>query len=149
MNPMLIEIQEIHMEPEGGLLFVERLSLENGQIISVPVLPTLSLSEFVAQCGLKNVNTTPIYYKVGKVSVEDFTLLRSTCTDHVASYGIAYKGMVARIIPTPSSEKQVSYLTGDRTVLKDELEEAHRNWIPRIPPNTLRQQLMEELLENL
>ena len=146
---MMISIQEIHVEPEDSLVSVERLSSEDGQIRSHPVLPTLRLSEFAAKCGVTNVTTTPVYYKLGEVSVDEFTLLRWTCTDHVTSYGIAYKGMIARIIPAPSNEKQAAYLTGHRTALKDELEEGHRNWIPPIPPNSIRQQVMEELLANL
>jgi hypothetical protein len=106
----MIAIQEIHIEPEGGLLSVERLSSENGRIISNPVLPTLSVIEVCANLGLKNVNTNVTYYKFGEVSVDDFTLLRWTCSPGGVQYGIAYKRMVARIVPGPSAESQVAYL---------------------------------------
>jgi hypothetical protein len=147
----MIDLRELHIEPENGLLSVERLSIANGQIMSQPVLPALSLSEYCAVTGLRNVDTTPTYYQGGEVAADDFTLLRWTFSDHVVCYGIAYKRMVARIDPTPSPEKQAAYLMGSRTVIKDELEAYRTNWtvFPKNQPNTPRQQIMDELLESL
>jgi hypothetical protein len=101
--------------------------------------------------GLKNVDTTPIYYQGGEVAADDYTLLRWTLSDHVVCYGVAYKQMVARIDPRPSPEKQAAYLMGSRTVLKAELEAYRSNWIvfPKNQHNAARRQVMDELLENL